>query len=110
MIDPEVKAAMLKYEELKILVREAEAKMEELQPVIFPFMKEHRDNKIATELGGYFEYKERPVWKYSPVAEKMKAELTQLQKKEIAENIATKSFTAFFEYKSAKKDDDVEGL
>lgn len=105
-MNEEVKQALLDYEAIKLQIRELEDKLEPLKEVISPFMAEHRDNKVETSTGGYFEYKERVVWKYSPEIESEEKRIKKLKADAVASGSATKTFTPYFEYRSPKKEED----
>ena len=63
-------------------------------------MKEHKDEKLQTEKGGFFEYKEKVMWKYSPETESEEKRIKKLKADEVANGKAMKTFTAYFEFRS----------
>jgi len=105
----EVKKALLDYEAIQLQIRELTDKLEPLKEIITPFMEENRDQKVETSSGGYFEYKERVVWKYSNEIESEEKRIKKLKAEAVASGNATKTFTKFFEYRSPKKESE-DGL
>jgi len=99
-MSPEIKEAMLKYEELQLEIRALEDKLDPLKEIIFPFMQSNPKDKLPTPNGGNFEYRERVTWKYSPETERQRAALKQAEKDEVARGTATKSVTSYFQYNS----------
>lgn len=94
--------ALMKYEEIKLQIKELETELDPLKEIIVPLMEKGRD--LTTETGGTFKLKERANWKFSPDTVAKKKELKTLEEEEIAKGIATNKPTVYLEYSSAKSE------
>ncbi len=83
-----------KYADLMVEKRRIEAELENLNPLIKEQIIASGNDKIVSEFGS-FTVGKRAVWKYSDA-------VTELQEKEKATGVATKSETTSLTYKAPK--------
>lgn len=103
-MNEEQKAALLRYEELKNLVKEAEAEMADLKPTLLEVIPE--GTKVNASLG-YFELKKRDNWKFSPEIELQEKALKETKDAAIAKGEATSTPTYYVEYRKGKPKQDL---
>lgn len=101
----EQKDALLQYEEMKIAVKDLEAKMDKLKPIISPIITSSEKLK---GLYGTFELKSKSKWTFSADVQSEETLLESMKSEEIAKGIAVNSPIVYFEYRKAKKSDDSE--
>ncbi len=92
-------ADLQRYEQLKGVVKEAEAELKKLQPLIITFVPE--DKELLTDKG-YFYIQKRSTWKYSESVEAEEEKLEQMKTDEKAKGIAEASYTNTLYYKSGR--------
>lgn len=102
-MNPEEAKLFAEYEELKILVREAESRMEEIKPQIIDLVPE--DKALETEKG-YFYIQKKANWKYSPSTAEKEKEVKALKKREEADGTAVNTPSNVLYYKSGKPEDE----
>lgn len=100
---PEIKQALLDYEEVKLQMKKGEEKLDSLKEILLPFMMENPDAKIATQLGGSFVYDKKPIWKYPPEVEAEEEKLDKMKDDAIRKGTATKTVINFIKYNSPRK-------
>ena len=105
-LNEEQKSALLKYEELKIVVKDAEAQMAELKPIVLEAVPE--GTKINASQG-YFERKKRDNWKFGPGIELQEKALKEAKEGAVARGEATNNPTVYIEYRTGKPKVKVEG-
>lgn len=93
----EQQKAFEEYEQLKIEIREREARLEILKPIILPLVPE--DKEMLTEKG-YFYIQKKSKWKYSKELENKEKDLKKEKKREEAEGIAEVEYTPVLYYKT----------
>lgn len=96
---PEQQSNFNRYEELKGIIKEAEAEVKKLQPMIIPLVPE--DKELLTEKG-YFYVQKRATWKYSEACEAEAEKLKQMEADEKAKGIAEASYSSTLYYKSGR--------
>lgn len=105
-VTDEQKSALLRYEELKIVVKDAEAQMAELKPIVLEAVPE--DAKVNASQG-YFERKKRDNWTFGPVIQLQEKALKEAKEGAVAKGEATNNPTFYVEYRTGKPKVKVEG-
>lgn len=91
--------ALIKYEEIKLQIKELEAELDPLKEIIVPLMEKGKD--LATDKG-LFKLKERANWKFSSEVTAKEKEVKALKEDEIAKGVAINKPTIYLEYSVAK--------
>lgn len=95
-MDKEIQGYFREYEELKVLQKETEARLEVLKPKIMPYVPD--DKEMAGETGVfYIQY--RPRWIYSPAIAAQEAALKESKADEEAKGVARKEQSASLYYR-----------
>jgi len=103
-MSPEQEKAILRYEELKIEIKNMDAQIKELKPIIQELV--HEDEKLHTPTGyGYFELKKRDNWKFSEEIVEAEKGLKTLKAEAIAKGEATSTPTVYIEYRQNKNEE-----
>jgi len=105
---PEVKQALLDYEEIKIQIKALETKLEPIAKLISPILLANPDEKIPTPSGGTFEVRTRTTYQYSTVPEIVEAEkaLKKMQEDSKRNDTAIKITTSYVQYTPLKVAED----
>lgn len=90
----EIKDVLRAYAEKKAKVKQIEADLEEMKPLIIEHLAQQGVDKLPTSLGT-FTVSERSTWKYSPAVEK-------LQEEEKQRGIATKKVSTTLTFNEPK--------
>ncbi len=96
----EQQSALLRYEELKVMVKEAESEMEKIKPVVIAAVPE--GTKVNAK-DGFFELKRRDNWTFGDDIQAKESDLKALKEAAIAKGEATSKPTFYVEYRKAKK-------
>lgn len=97
-MEPHVKELLTEYEEIKLLIKDKELRLEELKPLL---LKEIPHDKEVESRFGFFSVKSRGKWQYSPTTTALEAEVKDLQKREKADGTAEEvPGTPFIEYRT----------
>ena len=98
----EQEQAILRYEELKLIVKKAEAEIEPLKPIVRELVVE--GTKLHTPTGlGAFELKKRDNWTFSQDIQDQEQDLKDVKKEAIARGEAISHSTVYVEYKMNKQ-------
>lgn len=95
-MNDEQKAALLRYEELKLSVKRAEEEMAELKPTLLEVIPE---GTKVNATSGYFEQKKRDNWKFGPDIQAQEKALKDAKAAAIAKGEATNNPTYYVEYR-----------
>lgn len=98
-MNEEQKSALLRYEELKLLVKGAEEEMKELKPVLLEVVPKGTKVNAAS---GYFELKKRDNWKFGEDIQSQEKELKEAKSAAVAKGEATNNPTYYVEYREGK--------
>lgn len=90
----------LEYEEVKLAIKELEAKASLLKEEITPYIQE--DQKINCASGA-IEVKRRDNWHFSEGTQLQEKALKEAQEEEIAKGVATSTPTIYIEYRAFTK-------
>lgn len=99
ILTPEQQSNFNRYEELKGIIKEAEAEIKKLQPSILPIVPE--DKEMLTD-NGYFYIQKRPKWTFSEQLTLAEEALKESKEDEIAKGIATAEYTNTLYYKTGR--------
>lgn len=95
---PETVKHLLEYEEIKLSIKEKEARLEELKPLILPEIP--ADKEIEAKYGS-FTLKAKSKWKYSDATTTLEKEVKERKKTEEADGTAEQlPGTPYIEYRS----------
>lgn len=94
------------YEALKIMIRDAEERLEEIKPQIIDLVPE--DKEFETERG-YFYIQQKAKWTYSPSTQEMEKAVKEEKKQEEADGTAVKSTSKVLYYKTGKPEENKHG-
>jgi len=96
-MNQEQKDTLHEYENLKLGIKEAETRLDELKPLLLQMIKP--DQVIATDQGS-FTVKSRPKWSYSVDTDNIEKSLKIRKKQEEADGTARElAGTLFVEYR-----------
>jgi len=94
------KSKMFRYEEIKLSMKELEAELEELKPILLEIIPV--DKELEAKFGS-FVLKARPKWEYSLPTQGFEKELKETKKREEADGTAKEiPGTPFVEYRVKK--------
>jgi len=92
---PEVKKAMLEYEQIKLNTKVMEARLEELKEVIMPHVEA---GKKYEGQEGTFEVVEKASWRFTPKVVDMREALKVAEEDEKARGVAINNPTVYIKY------------
>ena len=99
----DAQAKLLRYEELKQMISDAEAELDQLKPEIVALIPAGKE--VETERG-VFVVQSRSTWKFSKNHTKAKSELKELEEEEKAKGIATAVQSSVLYYKPKVEQDE----
>jgi len=95
--------ALLKYEDLKLQIKELEVQLDPLKEIIMPLMEKGKDLQCEK---GVIKLKERANWTFSADVKTELKKVEEMKADEIAKGIAQNKPTIYIEYSVAKKGED----
>ena len=101
-MNPEQTKLFEEYEQLKIMIRDAEKRIEEIKPDIVDLVPV--DKEMLTEQG-YFYIQMKDKWTYSPSLQEEEKNLKAKKKKEEADGTATSTQSKVLYYKTGKPEE-----